>query len=127
MCFVCSFPTALFSEFFWSRTAFIFYTASFGAVALTKLWVWPMPQAGDVYWRQMLTKLPSSELAGARWRFRWPVLAIALSFISILIAPFGFALIPLIARLLDPTRGSVNRSLNQRRDSGLTTFSCGRR
>jgi len=34
------FPTALFSEYFWSRTAFVLYAATFGVVALTKLWVW---------------------------------------------------------------------------------------
>ncbi len=34
------FPTALFSENFWSRTAFILYTASFGGVATAKLWIW---------------------------------------------------------------------------------------
>ncbi len=34
------FPTALFSEYYWSRTAFILYAATFGVVALMKLWVW---------------------------------------------------------------------------------------
>jgi uncharacterized membrane protein len=34
------FPTALFSENFWSRTAFILYTASFGGVATAKLLIW---------------------------------------------------------------------------------------
>src|SRR5262245_6239817 len=34
------FPTAVFSEYFWSRTAFVLYTTSFAAVGLTKLWLW---------------------------------------------------------------------------------------
>src|SRR5215204_2067841 len=34
------FPTALFSENFWSRTAFILYAASFGLVATAKLLIW---------------------------------------------------------------------------------------
>src|SRR6185503_7827969 len=34
------FPTALFSENFWSRTAFILYTASFGGAATAKLLIW---------------------------------------------------------------------------------------
>src|SRR6185503_365540 len=34
------FPTALFSENFWSRTAFILYAASFGGVATAKFFIW---------------------------------------------------------------------------------------
>jgi uncharacterized membrane protein len=68
------FPTALFSENFWSRTAFILYTASFGGVARRSLAV-PMACA----------------------------LAIVLSFISIFLAPISFAFIPVLARLFDPT------------------------
>lgn len=104
------FPTALFSEFFWSRTAFIFYTASFGAVALAKLWVWRYAARGR---RLLAADVDETTVKRiSRRSLAVPlacVLAIALSFISILMAPFGFALIPLIARLLDPTRGSARQ------------------
>ena len=104
------FPTALFSEFFWSRTAFIFYTASFGGVALAKLWVWRYAASG----RRLLSADVDETTVKriSRRSLAVPlacVLAIALSFINMMMAPFGFALIPLIARLLDPTRGSAKQ------------------
>jgi uncharacterized membrane protein len=97
------FPTALFSENFWSRTAFILYTASFGGVATAKLWIWRHAMA-----MQLLKPEVTPEFAKriARRSMAVPLacaLAIILSFISILLAPISFAFIPVFARLLDPT------------------------
>lgn len=99
------FPTALFSEYVWSRAAFILYAASFGAVALVKLWVWRYAARTP----SLLT--PDADRATvariSRRSLAVPIacaVTIALSFVSIFIAPLGFILIPLIARLLDPGR-----------------------
>jgi uncharacterized membrane protein len=97
------FPTALFSENFWSRTAFILYTASFGAVATVKLLIWRhaskakllKPNVTPAMQRRIERRSLAVPLACAG--------AIALSFISIFVAPLSFMFIPLIARLLDPT------------------------
>jgi uncharacterized membrane protein len=97
------FPTALFSENFWSRTAFILYTASFGGVATAKLWIWHHAVAARLLKPDVT---PELEKRIARRSLAVPLacaIAILLSFISILLAPLGFALIPLLARLLDPT------------------------
>jgi uncharacterized membrane protein len=99
------FPTALFSEYYWSRTAFILYTASFAAVGLAKLWVWRYAVR-----RPSLLGLPPDDMTTRRISRRSLALplacgaAILLSAISVAIAPMGFALIPLFAWLLDPTR-----------------------
>ena len=96
------FPTALFSENFWSRTAFILYTASFGGVATAKLFIWRHATA------QKLLKSdvsPELERRIARRSLAVPLacaLAIAVSFINIFLAPISFALIPVFARLFDP-------------------------
>ncbi|HSE16771.1 MAG TPA: TMEM175 family protein [Pyrinomonadaceae bacterium] len=97
------FPTALFSENFWSRTAFILYTASFGGVATAKLLIWRhavkanllKPDVAPMLERRIGRRSMAVPLACA--------VAIALSFISIIIAPISFMLIPLFARVLDPT------------------------
>ena len=99
------FPTALFSEYYWSQTAFILYTASFAAVGLTKLWVWQY-----VVRRGTLLGLHTDPLTAKRISRRslaLPLacaLAILLSAVSVWIAPMAFGLIPLLAWLLDPTR-----------------------
>lgn len=95
------FPTALFSENFWSRTAFILYTGSFGLVATAKLFIWRHAVASD-----LVKKDVGAELARkiARRSLAVPLscaLAIALSFVSVLVAPIAFALIPVFARVLD--------------------------
>ena len=98
------FPTALFSEYFWSRTAFITYTASFAAAGLTKFWVWRYATAkrdfagfgGDLVVRRVSRRSLAVPLACCT--------AIGLSMFSVFAAPAGFALIPVYARLLDPTR-----------------------
>jgi len=98
------FPTALFSEFYWSRTAFILYTASFAAVALTKLWVWHYAIGTG----QLVGTNVSDTVKRRISRRSWAVpmacgVAILLSLFSVWIAPVAFVLIPLFARLLDPT------------------------
>ena len=97
------FPTALFSENFWSQTAFILYTASFGGVATAKLWIWRHAMAAKLLKPDVT---PELELRIARRSLAVPlacVIAIALSFISIFLAPIAFILIPVFARLFDPT------------------------
>ena len=97
------FPTALFSENFWSRTAFILYTASFGGVATAKLLIWR-----DAVKTNLLKKdvSPLLERRIARRSLAVPIacaLAIVLAFVSIWVAPLAFILIPVLARFLDPT------------------------
>lgn len=97
------FPTALFSENFWSRTAFILYTASFGGVATVKYLIWRHAAKANLL-KESVT--PELERRIARRSLAVPVacaIAIVLAFVSILIAPLSFALIPVWARLLDPT------------------------
>lgn len=97
------FPTALFSENFWSRTAFILYTASFGGVATAKYWVWRHAMSANLL-KPDITQQFAKRIA--RRSLAVPLacaMAIILSFISILVAPISFAFIPIFARLLDPT------------------------
>ena len=97
------FPTALFSENFWSRTAFILYTASFGGAATAKLLIWRHAAKVGLLKKDVG---PMLELRIARRSMAVPLacaIAIGLSFISIFIAPLAFMLIPLFARVLDPT------------------------
>ena len=100
------FPTALFSENFWSRTAFILYTASFGGVATAKLLIWRHAAKANLLKKDVT---PALERHIARRSLAVPLacgLAIVLAFVSIFIAPLSFILIPLLARLLDPTSRS---------------------
>ena len=97
------FPTALFSENFWSRTAFILYTASFGGVATAKLLIWRHAAKAGLLKKEVG---PMLEQRIARRSMAVPLacaIAIGLSFISIFIAPLSFILIPVFARVLDPT------------------------
>jgi uncharacterized membrane protein len=97
------FPTALFSENFWSQTAFVLYTGSFGAAAAAKLWIWRHAVATGLLKKNVG---PEIERRIARRSLAVPLgcaLAIGLSFVSVFVAPIGFALIPLFARVLDPT------------------------
>jgi len=97
------FPTALFSENFWSRTAFILYTASFGGVATAKLLIWRHAAKAGLLKKDVG---PMLEQRIARRSMAVPLacaIAIGLSFISIFIAPLSFMLIPVFARVLDPT------------------------
>ena len=97
------FPTALFSENFWSRTAFILYTASFGGAATAKLLIWRHAAKAGLLKKEVG---PVLELRIARRSMAVPLacaIAIGLSFISIFIAPLSFMLIPVFARVLDPS------------------------
>ena len=97
------FPTALFSENFWSRTAFILYTASFGGVATAKLLIWRHAAKANLLKKDVS---PALERRIARRSLAVPIacaLAIVLAFVSIFIAPLAFILIPFLARVLDPT------------------------
>ena len=97
------FPTALFSENFWSRTAFILYTASFGGVATAKLWIWRHAMAARLMKPEVT---PELEIRIYRRSMAVPLaclMAILLSFVSIFFAPISFMLIPVFARVLDPT------------------------
>lgn len=113
------FPTALFSENYWSRTAFILYTASFAAVGLMKLWVWVYASGKgnlieadtDAYIVQRISRRSLAVPLACG-------IAIILSLINVRLAPFGFALIPLIAKLLDPARKRVETSPSAEVESG---------
>lgn len=97
------FPTALFSENFWSQTAFVLYTASFGGVATAKLWIWRHAATTGLLKPEVT---PELEKRIARRSLAVPLacaLAILLSFISLFLAPISFALIPVFARVFDPT------------------------
>jgi uncharacterized membrane protein len=97
------FPTALFSENFWSRTAFILYTGSFGAVAAAKFWVWRHAVTSGLLKQDVGPALAKKI---SRRSLAVPLaclLAIVLSFVSVFAAPIAFALIPVLARVLDPT------------------------
>lgn len=104
------FPTAVFSEYFQSPTAFILYAASFAAVGLTKLWVWRYAAGRDNLLEAGTDELTVKRIS--RRSLAVPLscgVAIILSLFSVFIAPIGFALIPLIAHLVDPTRGQKEK------------------
>jgi uncharacterized membrane protein len=96
------FPTALFSENYYSRTAFILYAASFALAALGKLWVWRYAVsklatmiAADVD-DEVIKQISLRSLAVPIVC----VIAIGLSFIAIALGGLAFTLIPLVASLL---------------------------
>lgn len=96
------FPTALFSENYYSRTAFVLYAAVFGLAALGKLWVWRYAVkkretmiAAEVD-NELIKQISLRSLAVPIAC----VLAVGLSFIAVAFGGFAFALIPLIANLL---------------------------
>ncbi len=97
------FPTALFSENFWSRTAFILYAASFGAVATAKLWIWRYAMSANLLKSDVTPQLERRILRRSMAVPLACLLAILLSFISIFLAPISFIFIPIFARLLDPS------------------------
>ena len=100
------FPTALFSEYFFSRTAFVLYTASFGCVALAKLWIWHYA-VGHGLVEANVSEVVKKRIARRSWAVPMAcAVAILLSFVSVFIAPIAFALIPLFARLLEPRASS---------------------
>jgi uncharacterized membrane protein len=96
------FPTALFSEFYFSRTAFVLYTASFACVALTKLWIWHYA-VGNGLVGANVSEVLKKRIARRSWAVPMAcALAIMLSLVNVFMAPIAFAFIPLFARLLEP-------------------------
>lgn len=108
------FPTALFSENFWSRTAFILYAASFGGVATAKLWIWRYAMSANLLKSDVTPELERRILRRSMAVPLACLLAILLSFISIFLAPISFIFIPIFARLLDPSsKKSVAETANE--------------
>jgi uncharacterized membrane protein len=99
------FPTALFSEYVFSKVAFLMYVAVFGMAALSKLWIW----------RHALNKrlinsnaAPLLEQRIARRSLAVPLACLVCIVLGLFLPNFlaflGFPLIPLFAYLLDPAK-----------------------
>ena len=98
------FPTALTSEYFWSQTAFVFYASSFALAGLAKIWIWKYAATNRRFLDQQIHEATILRISRRSWAVPLgSLIAIALSFVSTPIAPIGFGLIPLIARLLSPS------------------------
>lgn len=96
------FPTALFSEYFSSQTAFIMYVSGFALAALAKILIWNYAAKNR---DRMIIPEADDEIVKQISRRSWAVpivcfLAIALSFIAIAFGGLMFPLIPLVAHLL---------------------------
>jgi uncharacterized membrane protein len=96
------FPTALFSENYYSRTAFILYAASFAIAAIGKIWVWRYAVSKR---DKLIAADVDDEMIKQISRRSWAVpivcvIAIGFSFIAIAFGGFAFPLIPLVANLL---------------------------
>jgi uncharacterized membrane protein len=96
------FPTALFSEYFLSTTAFVLYTFSFAVAGITKFWVWRyavkkrdaliIADATD----ELIKQISLRSLAA-------PIVCVLIISLSLIIGPFAgilFPFIPLVANLL---------------------------
>jgi uncharacterized membrane protein len=100
------FPTALFSEYIQSQTAFILYAASFAFAALTKLWIWRHAVKNR---DTLLSKNTDDETVKrlSRRSLAVPIvccIAIGMSFIAVGFGGLSFLLIPLVAYLLYPDK-----------------------
>ncbi len=101
------FPTALFSEYFWSTTAFVFYVAVFALAAITKLLIWDhavkhslvAPQTDPLLERRISRRSLAVPLGCA-------ACIVLAAFLPTFLAFLGFPLIPLFAYLLDPGRST---------------------
>lgn len=99
------FPTALFSEYTHSYTAFLIYTSVFGLAGLAKYWIWAyavkaslLPESFDKLRALQISRRSLGVPLGC-------LLCIVLSlFLPTYFAFIGFAFIPLFAYLLDPTK-----------------------
>lgn len=96
------FPTAVFSENYYSKTAFIMYAGSFGLAALGKILIWRYAVANRA---RMVTAEADDEIVKSISRRSWavPIVcvgAIGLSFIAVAFGGFAFPLIPFVANLL---------------------------
>ena len=97
------FPTALFSEYVFSKVAFLMYVAVFGSAALSKLWIWT---------HAVKTGLVNSdadpllERRIARRSLAVPLACLVCIVLGFFLPNFfaflGFPLIPFFAYLLDP-------------------------
>jgi uncharacterized membrane protein len=99
------FPTALFSEYPWSITAFLIYTLTFGLAAIAKFWLWTYAVKASLIRPGTdpltVTKISRRSLAVPLGCLACIILAI---FLPTYFAFFGFPLIPVFAYLLDPTK-----------------------
>jgi len=100
------FPTALFSEYIRSQTAFILYAASFSFAALTKLWIWRHAVKNKA---ELLPKNIDDETIKriSRRSLAVPIvccIAIGMSFIALGFGGLSFLFIPLAAYLLYPNK-----------------------
>ncbi len=96
------FPTALYSEYFTSQTAFVLYVLGFAFAALGKILIWKHAVKNR---ETLLVAEIDDEMIKQISRRSWAVpivcaLAIGLSFIAIAFGGFAFPLIPLVANLL---------------------------
>lgn len=96
------FPTALFSEYFRTQTAFILYGLSFAFAALAKIWVWSYAvKQRDLLLVADIDDETIKQISRRSWAVPIVcVLAIGMSFLAIAFGGFCFMLIPLVANLL---------------------------
>jgi uncharacterized membrane protein len=112
------FPTALFSEYPWSNTAFLVYTSIFGLAALAKLWVWSyavktslLPESFDKQRALQISRRSLGVPLGC-------LLCVILSFfLPTYFAFLGFPFIPLFAYLLDPSKKAKIETPDEIQDS----------
>lgn len=101
------FPTALFSEYPWSRSAFLIYTVSYGLAAMAKLWVWAYAVKHSLL-PASFDKLRASAIT--RRSFAVPLGCLVCIGLSLVLPSYfafaGFPTIGLFARLLDPHKRS---------------------
>jgi uncharacterized membrane protein len=107
------FPTALFSEYFRSQTAFDLYVLSFAMAALAKIWIWSYAVSHRA---DLLVPDIDDETVRRISRRSWAVpivcaLAIGLSFLAVGFGGLCFLLIPLVARLLYSKRKPVSQAV----------------
>jgi uncharacterized membrane protein len=101
------FPTALFSEYVRSKTAFILYALSFAFASAMKYWLWRHAAKNKA---ELLIPGMDEEVIKRISRRTWAVpLGCAVCIILAIFLPvglswFGFLLIPLFARLLYPVK-----------------------
>jgi len=96
------FPTALFSENYYSKTAFILYAGSFGLAALGKIFLWRYAVAKR---GELITDETSDETIKQITMRSWavPIVCVAAMGLSLVAVAFGgltLPLIPLVANLL---------------------------
>jgi len=99
------FPTALFSEYTWSITAFLIYTMTFGLAAIAKFWLWTYAVKNSLIREGTdpvtVARISRRSLAVPLGCLACVILAI---FLPVYFVFFGFLLIPVFAYLLDPTK-----------------------